>query len=107
MNSRSLVFDKYQHNSPKQLNGFPLVSVRLNRARGLVISRRTPNNSADEPLVFVMLLPSVRRAPVTFRSTSSSVSAENEASAIGSPCMLLRSSPLPQTFYTTPVLLVS
>src|SRR5258708_17268970 len=75
MNSMSFVPARYQHSSPKQLNGFPRVSVRLRRALGFVSSRRTPVSSTAEPLVGLIGTPEVRIPLMTDRIKSSSVSA--------------------------------
>src|SRR5262249_51652434 len=78
MNPSSSDPAKYQHNSPKQLNTRPRVSVLLIRALGLVISMMEPAISSVAPLVGFTGSPLFRICSKTFRSASSRVAAQNK-----------------------------
>jgi hypothetical protein len=83
MNGNLFVWAKYQHNSPIQLKGFPLDSVRLKRDRGFVSSKSTPVNSIVFPFVATLFLPYVDIDSITERIKSSIVSAQiNESTTL-------------------------
>src|SRR5262245_25409941 len=82
MNSSLLVPARYQQSSPKQLKGLPLVSVRLSRALGDVISSRTPANSVAGPLVGWIRSPEDSSSIKTERIISSSVRARKYGPAM-------------------------
>jgi hypothetical protein len=73
MKSSLLSRDRYQRNSPSELNGRPRVSLLLRRANGRSSSRRTPVISRAGPRDVVIWLVVVNSFVKTFRSRSSSI----------------------------------